>query len=300
MRDRSSGRPRGGTLSARESTDTIVALTLDKGLTAGDYLRAAVILVAALALAVGLRAAARRVVGRSDPDAIAGVLLGRALAALVVAGGIVYALSAINVRLGPLLGALGIGGIAVAFALQEVLSNVAAGVILQVSRPFRRGDQITTGDFDGTVRDINLRAVYLRTFDGQDVYVPNRSVLGGPIVNRTRTPSVRTTLEVGVDYDTDLAHATGLMRDAAQASTGVLSYPAAEAWVTEFGDSSITIAVRYWHAADMPSYWRVRDAVAQQVKRALDAAQITIPFPQRVLSQRPGAWPASQSGPAEH
>ena len=89
-----------------------------------------------------------------------------------------------------------------------MLSNIAAGVILQVSRPFRRGDQITTGNYQGTIRDVNLRATSLRTFDGRDVYLPNRMVLSDAIVNRTRTPSIRTTLDIGVDYETDLGRAT--------------------------------------------------------------------------------------------
>ena len=67
----------------------------------------------------------------------------------------------------------------------------------------------------------------------------------------------------------------------------MLGQPPVEAWVTEFGDSTINVAVRFWHASDMPSFWRVRDAVAQDAKKALDAAGITIAFPQRVLSWRP-------------
>lgn len=263
------------------------------GVTATDWLRAGIILAIAIAVALVLRGGARRVVGRRDPESVAGLLLGRALAAIALAAGLVYALNAVSVRLGPLLGALGVGGIAVAFALQDVLSNIAAGVILQVSHPFRRGEQITTGEYEGLVRDVNLRATSLRTYDGRDVYLPNSTVLGGAIVNRTRTPTMRTTLNVGLDYDTDLDTAVVLLREAAAGAAGVVAEPTPEAYVTGFGDSSISIAVRFWHSAEMVAQWQTTDEVARAVKRATDRAGVTLPFPQRVLSLRNPPPPAS-------
>src|SRR5918911_169522 len=103
----------------------------------------------------------------------------------VVAGGVMYSLSVLGVRLGPLVGALGIGGVALAFAAQTILANFLGSIILQLRRPFRRGDQIATAGCEGTVEDVNFRTVVLRTFDGERVLVPCSQVLSNPITNHT-------------------------------------------------------------------------------------------------------------------
>ncbi len=251
-------------------------------------LLATAVFVGSIMLAVLLRVALVRAVDRGDADRYVGKMLGRFLGLVVVAIGVVYALSVAGIRVGPLLGALGVGGIALAFAAQDILQNLIAGVLLQVRRPFRIGDQVKLGDFEGVVDDVNLRAVVLTTYDGLTVYLPNAEVLKGAIVNYTRTPTSRTELMVGVSYDADLQQAREVLLAACAQAEGVREHPSPEAWVRQFGESSIDIALRYWHAADIASRWRVRSAVAQQVKTALDAAGITIPFPQRTLWFGPG------------
>ena len=260
---------------------------LAEGVTAADAVRAAAVFLLALVLAVVLRRALVRHVDREGSRHV-GRLLGRFLSLVVVALGAVYALDLVGVRIGPLLGALGVGGIALAFAAQDILQNLVAGVLLQVRRPFRIGDQIGSGDYEGVVDDINLRTVELTTYDGLTVYLPNAEVLKNPIVNYTRTPHSRTELTVGVAYDTDLEQAREVLMAACRAADGVQERPAPEAWVHRFGESSVDIAVRYWHAADIASRWRVRSAVAVSVKQGLDAAGMTIPFPQRTLWLGPG------------
>src|SRR5207249_11269776 len=90
---------------------------------------------------------------------------------------------------GPLLGALGIGGIALAFALQDILENFIAGLIIQARRPFRRGDEINTHDYVGRVEDVNLRNVIIRTFDGERVLLPNAMVLKAPVEHTSELQS---------------------------------------------------------------------------------------------------------------
>jgi small conductance mechanosensitive channel len=260
---------------------------IDDDVTLSESLQSLAVLVTAIVAAVVLRRLLVRTIDR-EADRRLGRTLGRFLSVVVVAVGAVYALDVVGVRIGPLLGALGVGGIALAFAAQDILQNLIAGVLLQVRHPFRVRDQIGSGDFEGTVEDINLRTVELTTYDGLTVYLPNAEVLKNPIVNYTRTPTSRTELTVGVAYDTDLSHAQQVLIDACRDAEGVQSKPPPEAWVLEFGESSIDIVLRYWHAADIASRWRVRSNVAVSVKRALDAAGITIPFPQRTLWFGPG------------
>lgn len=258
-------------------------------ISATQALQATAVFVGAIAVAVLLRVALVRAVDRGDADRYVGKMLGRFLGLVVVAVGAVYALGVAGIRVGPLLGALGVGGIALAFAAQDILENFVAGVLLQVRRPFRVGDQISSGDYEGTVKDINLRTVVLTTYDGLIVYLPNAEVLRSAIVNFTRTPLSRTSLTVGVAYDTDLEAARRVLLEACGAADGVQQSPPAEVWAEEFGDSSINFAVRYWHQADIASRWRTRNAVALSIKAHLDDAGITIPFPQRTLWFGPGS-----------
>lgn len=250
---------------------------------------AAAVFVGTVLTALILRRLLVRVVDRGDADRSAGRLAGRSLSVLVVALGFVYGLSILGVSIGPLVGALGVGGIALAFALQDILQNFVAGVLIQIRRPFRVRDQISSGDFEGTVIDVNLRTTELSTYDGLLVYLPNADVLKTPIVNFTRTPSSRTSLTVGLAYDTDLTRAVDVLITACGFAEGVLENPPPEVWVEEFGDSSMNLAVRYWHAADIASRWRVRSAVAVSIKAALDEAGMVIPFPQRTLWFGPGS-----------
>ena len=253
------------------------AVTLAEGIQGGAIFLGG-ILVAILVQRVLVRA-----IDRGDADRHIGLLVGRFLSVVIVSMAGVYALGVLGVRIGPLLGALGVGGIAVAFAAQDILQNLIAGVLLQIRRPLRIGEQVGTGEYEGTVRDVNLRTVVLDTYDGLTVYMPNAEVLKNPIVNYTRTPYNRTDLAIGVTYDTDLQQARRVLLEACGAVADVRDRPAPEAWVHAFGESSIDLVLRYWHPSDIASRWRVRNDVAIAAKSALDAAGITIPFPQRVV-----------------
>ncbi len=259
------------------------------GVETGQVLWAVGVLALALMLAAVVRRVLVQVVDRGDSDRQTGKMLGRLVGVVIVLSGLVYALEIAGVRVGPMLGALGIGGIALAFAAQDMLSNFIAGVLLQVSRPFHAGDEIRSGDYEGRVIDVNLRTVRMRTYDGLTVYLPNAEVLQTPIVNFTRTPLNRTSITVGVAYDSDLEGVRDLLLRACGDAEGVSTTPEPEAWVQEFGDSSINIEVRYWHASDIASRWRTRNAVAIAVKTAFDGAGVVIPFPQRTLWFGPGS-----------
>lgn len=243
----------------------------------------------ALMLAVVVRRVLIGVLDQGDSDRHTGRMIGRLVSVVIVVGGLVYALELAGVQVGPMLGALGIGGIALAFAAQDMLSNFIAGVLLQVRRPFNVADEIRSGDHEGRVVDVNLRTVRIRTYDGLTVYLPNAEVLQTPIVNFTKTPANRTSITVGVAYDSDLERVRGILLEACGEAEGVMATPEPEAWVEEFGDSAINIAVRYWHASDIASRWRTRNAVAIAVKTALDGAGVVIPFPQRTLWFGPGS-----------
>jgi small-conductance mechanosensitive channel len=261
------------------AADRVVA----SNLTVGDWVGAAVIFGAALIASRVGHGLSVRAIGRGHEERAAAHVVGRMVATLIVVGGLVYSLGVLGIRLGPLVGALGIGGVAIAFASQSILSNFLASIILQIRRPFRRGDQITTNECEGTVEDINFRTVVLRTYDGERVMVPCAEVLSKPLVNHTILGRRRSTLEVGIAYDEDPGRAREILLKAIGELDEVRDEPPVEVWVEAFGESSIDLAVRFWHPPDQATLWRVRSAVAVAVKGALDDAGIDIPFPQRVL-----------------
>lgn len=269
-----------------------------KGLTTSDYVVAGVVFVALIVAGVVLGRLVTRFLERRDADHTMAVFVGRGIRNLLVLAAFVYALILLDVRVGPLLGALGIVAIALAFGAQAIFQNFFASVVLRTRRPIRRGDQITTQDVSGTVTDVNFRTVVLTTYDGERVVIPCSEVINGPLTNHTIRGERRTTLTVGVHYRTDLEQAQSVLLEAVRSVEGVRRSPAPEAWVVGFGDSSIDFEVRFWHRPDIASLYEVRSSVAMAAKAALDRAAIEIPFPQRVLTFAPGSdgEPASDGG----
>lgn len=259
-----------------------------EGLTAQDWITAGVTFVAFVLVARLLRILVERIVRRTDSEGQIAVFVGRLVQNVVVLVGLVYSLSALGVQIGPLLGALGITGIAIAFALTAILENVFASVVLKTRKPIRIGDQISTHEHEGTVEEINFRTVVLRNFDGEKVIIPSAMVTNDVMVNHTDRDVRRTVLAVGVHYDTDLEQAQEVILAAVASVDDVLDRPAPQAWVTTFGESSIDFDVRYWHAPDIATVFRARSSVAMAIKRAFDDEGIEIPFPQRVVTMVDG------------
>ena len=268
---------------AQDEVDLGEALP-DEGITSDQWITAGVTLVGFVLAALVLRAVIERVIRKTDTEGQIASFVARMVRNVVVLIGIVYALDSIGVSIGPLIGALGITGIAIAFALTAILENVFASVVLKTRKPIKVGDQISTNDHSGTVEEINFRTVVIRNFDGEKVVLPSALVNNDVMVNHTDRSVRRTVLPVGVAYGTDLSHAQAVILRATQGVQGVLETPPPQAWVTTFNDSSIDFDVRYWHESDILSMFRVRSGVAMAIKSAFDAEGIEIPFPQRVVT----------------
>ncbi len=266
------------TVAQSESPDVGETISELSRLTATDWLIAGSIVVGAALIGFALRAVTSKALAAKGP--LLSRLVGRLVFGLVFAIGLVYALNQVGVSIGPLLGLLGLFGLALALAFQEVLGNLIAGFMLSVQRPFRVGDEIRSSGYEGVVEDVSLRTTTLRTFDGVQVYIPNSEVWKNAIENSTETDLRRTTLALGVGYADDLDAAQELILDTTKGVDGVTGDPAPQACVHEFGDSSINFAVRFWHDSPIAQEWKVRDEVARSLKRALDDAGFEIPYPQ--------------------
>ncbi len=263
----------------------------DDGL--GEWVYAGIALAAALAVAFGARWAIRRLARREDTATATTQIMARLAFGVIVAIGLYVALRAIGLDLAPVLAGAGIAGIAVAFALQDIVANYISGVVIGFRNPFVPGDQIISGAHEGTVEELNLRHTVIRTYDGVRVLLPNGELLKSPLTNLTVNGHRRTDFAVGVGYDTDLDRARGLMVAAVAAVEGVDEQPAPQAWVEELAASSITIRVRYWHAPRIADTWQTRSAAIVAVVRTAREAEIELPFDRTVieLARQDGAAP---------
>ena len=184
---------------------------------------------------------------------------------------------------GDLIGLLGLGSVAISFAFQDIFKNFLAGILLLLQEPFRLGDQIAVGDYEGTVETIAIRSTQLRTYQGERVVVPNSELFMNVVRVFTAEPQRRTDLSIGVDYNTPLPMAVATLKGALNDIEGVLKEPIPEVDVTGFGDSSIDLKVRYWTMPDAATVRRVQSRVAIALKRECDRAGIGIPYPIRTV-----------------
>ena len=203
----------------------------------------------------------------------------------VTIGATIFAVWQINV--GGLLVGAGFLGIVVGLAARQTLGSLIAGFVLMFSRPFTIGDWVAIGDQEGIVTDITIFNTRLENFDGEFVVLPNDRVSDSAITNRSRKGLLRLTLDVGVDYDTDLDTAKELAREAIVGVSDVVDSPPPQVIPKSFGDSAVVLELRFWidHPTP-PRKWRAVSAVVRAVKTAFDEEGIDIPFPQRTLTMR--------------
>ncbi|MEW5925581.1 MAG: mechanosensitive ion channel domain-containing protein [Candidatus Zixiibacteriota bacterium] len=192
---------------------------------------------------------------------------------------VLASLSTIGVETTSFIAILGAAGLAVGFALQGSLSNFAAGIMLIIFRPFETGHYIEAGGSAGSVESIRIFNTALKTPDNKIVIVPNSAITGGNIINYSAEDTRRIDMVFGVGYGDDIKKAKDVMEGIINADTRILKNPAPTVRVVELGDSSVNFAVRPW--VKTADYWAVYFDLMENIKMALDANGISIPFPQR-------------------
>ena len=174
---------------------------------------------------------------------------------------------------------MGAAALAVGLALQGTLSNVAAGMMLLVLRPFKVGDVVDVGGTLGVVDSIGFFLTDMHTFDNVGISMPNSRVWGHEIKNLSRFSTRRVDLEFGIGYGDSISQAIELIKEILQEDKRVLDEPEPLIVVSSLGDSSVNIIVRPW--ALSKDVWPLRYDLLQKVKERFDENGISIPFPQR-------------------
>lgn len=192
---------------------------------------------------------------------------------------LISVISMIGVQTTSFLAVLGAAGLAIGLALQGSLSNFAGGVLILIFKPYQVGDYIQANGEEGVVEAIDVFFTFLKTLDNKHVILPNGPLANGNLVNFTRDEIRRVDLSVGISYNDNVDTAIDALIAMIKEDERALTDPAPFVGVTGYGDSSVDLTVRIWCKTE--HYWDVFFDNNKKIKPALDAANITIPFPQR-------------------
>jgi small-conductance mechanosensitive channel len=191
------------------------------------------------------------------------------------------ALHQLGFNLSVLLGAAGVLSVAIGFASQTSAANLISGLFLLGERTIQPGDNIQVGIRTGEVLSVDLLSVKLRTPDNLYVRIPNEMLIKNEMVNLSKLPIRRFDLKVSVDYAADLAQAKAVLLEAANDNLICLEEPKPAVIHLGFAESAVDLQLSVWAARER--FGDLRNTIQEEVKRALDAAGIAIPFPQRSL-----------------
>lgn len=269
------------------------------------------VFIVLLFAAKGVRRLVTRALARSS-NQNAATAVGRIVYILLIGLALLIAVTVAfpSMTPGRLISTLGIGGVAIGFAFKDIFQNLLAGILILLRHPFHVGDEITTGEFTGTVEAIETRATWLRTYDGRRVIIPNGDVYTKPVTVISAYDMLRSEYDVGIGYGDDLGHAKEIALQAIRGVEGVLADPAPDVLVWELAGSSKNLRLRWWTKPQRGEVLEVRDRVLRAAAEALSAAGVDLPFPTRVVlfhdqteatdgdrrRQREG-WPAGDAPP---
>lgn len=248
---------------------------------------AAIILIAGLFIAGMVGRNLRRALGKSEriDQTLASLFSNVARYAIIVVV-IVAVLGRFGIETTSIVAALGAAVLAIGLALQGTLSNVAAGVMIILFRPYKLGDFVEIASVSGTVREITLFFTELNTTDNKQLIVPNGQAWGNVITNFSAHPTRRADFVFSISYDDDIDKAQTVIRNVFEADERVLKDPAVFCEVSAHGGSSIDLTVRAWtNASDL---WPVHFHMLKAVKQAFDREGIEIPYPHQVEIQKQG------------
>lgn len=219
----------------------------------------------------------RRVVSHPKIDDTIGNFAASLVRWLVLLVTVIAVLQLFGIEATSLVAVLGAATLAIGLALQGTLSDIAAGVMLIIFRPYKLGQFVDIGGTSGTVKDLNLFVTELVTPDNVQIIMPNGKAWGAVVTNFSAHETRRLDLTFGIDYGDDTDKAIQLIIDTAKADSRVHSDPAPWVRLTNLGDSSVDLGVRLW--CDAGDYWELKFHMLKAVKKAFDENGINIPYP---------------------
>ena len=245
-------------------------------LTVGRLLSALLLLLVCLAVVRLLLGMTRRLVGRAALDERIKRYILRGLRALLSLLKSLVMAGSLNIDVSSLIALVGVFGLAVSLAVQDVLGNVAGGMVLLFSKPFTLGDYVSTADGEGEVAEITLTHTKLDTPAGQRVMLPNSKLTAGQIVNYTVRGVRRADHAVSASYDDAPEAVRRACLKALERTPGILPDPAPQVVLTAYGESSIEYHVRFW--AKTEDYWDAHFRSLEEIHRAFAEDGVTMTY----------------------
>lgn len=250
-----------------------------------NFVIALLIIIAFIFLAKFSRKYVRKIFNKAVQNpSLANILTKIVYVALIIMGCFI-SLSVLNLQktVTSLLAGAGIIGLALGFAFQDIATNFISGFMMAAKKPFHVGDVIETKDHKGIVQKISLRTTEIKSFQGQEIIIPNKEVFQSPLINNSKNGKLRIDLGVGVSYGDDLKKVKEVAIDAVQNISGRTD-DEVKLYFTEFGDSSINFFIAIWvEYNSRANYLQSQSEAIMSIKEAFDNNDITIPFPIRTL-----------------
>ncbi len=234
----------------------------------------------------------QNIVNKTDTkiDDIIFDLLNRFTGTIIIVIAIIMSLDLIGVNVMPFIAGAGVAGVAIGFAAKDTLSNLIAGVLLIMDRPFEINDRIEVWSAPsgsatwGDVIDIGIRATKIKTTDNIIIIIPNNEIMKRDIVNYTLLSSqIRVRINIGVAYEADIENAKKVIMGIADTADWILKTPAPKVVVRNFGESSVDLQLRVW-ISDARNRMNTISYITDNVKSAFDKEGIEIPYPKREIS----------------
>ena len=237
---------------------------------------ALIVFVVFYVLGVVLKTLAARFTIRTRRHRSVGIVLGRLGQGVLVLLGLLIALviAVPGFTPGQLVSVLGLSSVAIGFAFRDILQNFLSGILLLLSEPFRIGDQIKSGDYEGTVENIETRATSIVTYDGRRIVMPNSTLFVNPVTVNTANQKRRLEYDVKLPKDTDLASLKHLILRTIAPLPHVLSEPSPDVLLVGFGENDVTLRMRWW--IQPPRHFELQrglDTVLSHVREAMHTAQ---------------------------
>ncbi len=211
-----------------------------------NIVAALAIIIVGLIIARMISNAVNRLMISRKIDATVADFLSALIRYAIIAFTLIAALGRVGVQTASVIAVLGAAGLAVGLALQGSLSNLAAGVLLVMFRPFRAGEYVDLGGVAGTVQSVQIFSTTMRTADGKIIVIPNGKIIAGNIINFSREPARRNEFIIGVAYDSDIDQVKQILTDIIQSEDRILKDREITVRLNELGASSINFVVRAW------------------------------------------------------
>lgn len=245
-------------------------------LTLSDLLYSVVILLVCLIVTRIVMALVNRVLDKTKLDERVEHYIAAAVKGILYLLTVLIVADSLGIPVDSLIALFSVFGLAISLAVQDVLANVASGMVIIFSKPFALGDYVSTDDGEGEVTEISLTHTKLDTFDGLRVMLPNSKLVAGKIVNYTMRGVRRVSHSVSVAYDCAVEDVRLACLKAVERTGGVLADPAPTVLVIKYTESAVEYSVRFW--ATTENYWDAYFASLEELRRCFDEAGVKMSY----------------------